>query len=249
MIHCYVRVSTSEQGGDDKTSLKEQEKLCRAAALLRGESEPRIWRDEGVSGSIPLIKRPEGHLMLAAVAPGELIVAAKLDRLFRSASDALVTAEQLHAANVDIILLDYGTEPIMSSLCGRLFFQMLAAFAEFERGRIRERIMDGKRAKQARGGSIGGKTPYGYRLAGKDHLEPVEAEMWLIHRARILQASGYSWKRIADHINEAGYRTRNGTPFQARQIGRWLQRPAVPEEATAKAPLPTTPNQSLAEQL
>ncbi len=251
MIHCYLRVST--QAGDDKTSLDEQEKLCRAAALLRGEAEPRIWCDEGVRGErwreIPLIKRPEGNAMLSAVAPGDLIVSTKLDRLFRSASDALVTAEQLHAANVDIILLDYSTAPIMVSVCGRLFFRMLAAFAGLERGRIRESIIEGKRAKKARGGSIGGKTPYGYRVVGKDHLEPVEAEMWLIHRARTLHAGGYSWRRIADNINDAGYRTRNGTPFQARQIGRWLSRPAVPQEAIAKAPPPMSGTTSLAEEI
>ncbi len=107
--------------------------------------------------------------------------------------------------------------------------------------RIRERVVEGKRAKRERGGFVGGKPPYGYRLVGKDHIEPCEAEMWLIGRARILCAGGYSWQRIADNLNEARYRTRNGTPFQARQIGRWLSRPAVPEEAIAARPTPPAP--------
>lgn len=238
MIHIYTRTSTAEQAASDKTSLDEQEKLCCAAALLRGCEEPRIWRDEGVSGSVPLIKRPQGNVMLGTVVPGDFVIASKLDRLFRSAEDALVTTRQLHEAQVDVILLDYSAEPIMGSICGRLFFTMLAAFAEFERGRIRERIVDGKRAKRERGGFGGGEVAYGYQLMGKDHVEPYEPEMWLIGRARVLYAGGYSQQRIADNLNEAGYRTRQGTPFRQKQIARWLSRPAVPEEATAARPEP-----------
>src|SRR5271167_4978077 len=107
MIHIYVRVSSGEQAHPSKTSLDEQEKKCRAAALLLGDSEPHVWRDEGVSASIPLIKRPQGNLMLETVVPTDLVIASKLDRLFRSAEDALVTTRQLHEANVDIVLLDY----------------------------------------------------------------------------------------------------------------------------------------------
>ncbi len=238
MYHLYCRVSTLEQNAPGKTSIEEQEKLCRAAALLQGHKTPQIWYDIGISGSMPLIKRPAGNRMLEALAPGDLIVTATFKRLFSSAADALDITQRIFAAEVDAIVIDLGTEPIMASHHGEFFLKMLAAFAELERGRFRESIIDGKRAKKARGGSVGGQTPYGYRLVGKDQVVPCEAEMWMVGRARVLRAGGFSLQRVADHLNEAGYRTRRGTAIQARQVLRWLTRPAVPEEATASRPEP-----------
>jgi len=91
-----------------------------------------------------------------------VIVASKLDRMFRSARDALNQAEDLHKQGVDIVLMDVSTDPVMSSACGKLFFSMLASFAEFERMRIRERIAEGKTGKRACGGHAGGEAPCGW---------------------------------------------------------------------------------------
>jgi hypothetical protein len=41
-----------------------------------------------------------------------LVVAAKLDRLFRSASDALSAVEAWKQHGVDLMLLDYGSDPV-----------------------------------------------------------------------------------------------------------------------------------------
>ena len=75
--------------------------------------------------------------------------------------------------------MDVSTDPVMSSACGKLFFSMLASFAEFERMRIRERIAEGKTGKLARGGHAGGEAPYGWRIEGAGRLarlveEPAE---------------------------------------------------------------------------
>ena len=43
--------------------------------------------------------------------------------------------------------------------------QMLSAFAEHERAVIRERIRNGQDQKAAQGLWVGGRPPYGYRLA------------------------------------------------------------------------------------
>jgi len=42
-----------------------------------------------------LADRPEGQRLLTALQPGDVVVAAKLDRAFRSAADALETLEEL----------------------------------------------------------------------------------------------------------------------------------------------------------
>ncbi len=62
------------------------------------------------------------------------------------------------------IALKSANEPIDTSTpAGRLIFQMLASFAEFERGTIRERTQHGLH-RAFRNGKHSGRIPYGYRL-------------------------------------------------------------------------------------
>ena len=48
-----------------------------------------VFIEREVSGSVPLGDRPEGAGLLAALQPGDIVIAATLDRMFRSALDAL----------------------------------------------------------------------------------------------------------------------------------------------------------------
>jgi len=226
MILCYVRVSTTEQAADGTTSLAEQERKCRGVALARGAQQYDfvVYSDPGVSGSVPLANRPAGGRMMADAVKGDIIVASKMDRLFRSASDAQVTAEALHKRGVGVILVDMGMEPVTSSGTSKLFFGMLAVFAEFERGRIAERMEDGRRAKRERNGHTGGDAPFGYRVEGTGRgatLLPDEREQAILaevkahlHRPR---------KIISRVLRKKGMYSRAGTPFQVVQVQRLME--------------------------
>jgi DNA invertase Pin-like site-specific DNA recombinase len=71
-------------------------------------------------------------------ARGDVVIAPKLDRLFRSALDALQVAEDLRKRGVSLHLLDLGSD--ISGGLSKLFLTIAAAFAEAERDRIRERM-------------------------------------------------------------------------------------------------------------
>ena len=45
-----------------------------------------------------------------------------------------------------------------------MFLTIVSAFAEFERARIRERIMQAKKDQRARGLHLGGPAPFGFRV-------------------------------------------------------------------------------------
>src|SRR6516164_1896724 len=89
-LHGYVRVSTREQAGDDRLSLSIQEQEIRdLASSCYPQRESILWSDPGQSAwSIPLGQRKAGRAMLEALQPGDIIVATKFDRLFRSIRDA-----------------------------------------------------------------------------------------------------------------------------------------------------------------
>lgn len=224
----YCRVSTSEQAQDNATSLAEQERKCRAIAQLRGAGGYDFVRyvDPGCSGATPLALRPAGGRLLAEAGSGDCVIATKLDRLFRSARDALVTLEDLQKKAVDVIVIDMGNEPVCSNPYSRLLMQMLASIAEFERNMIAMRMEDGREGKRRRGGHLGGAAPFGFRVVGSgrdSRLVAEEAEQVQIEMIREV------WGRFTPYAAEKecarlGLKSRAGTPFQIGQLRRIAER-------------------------
>ena len=231
MILSYTRVSTAEQAADGTTSLGEQERKNRAIATLRGAAafDFANFVDADVSGSVPLDERPAGSEMLATAKRGDVIVACKMDRLFRSATDALMTAKLLAARGIDLVLIDMGSEPVTQNGVSKLFFGMLALVAEFERERIAERMSDGRAAKKRNGGHIGGDPPYGFRKTGKGkeaRLEPHAEEHDVLTLARGAYAKLKKPYRVKKLLDEMGVRDRKGGKWHIMKVKSMLERAA-----------------------
>ena len=238
MILGYTRVSTQEQGRPGKVSLPDQERIIKGFAMANGASQydVQIFSDPGVSGSVPLGERPGGRELLAMAKPGDTVVAAKLDRMFRSASDALEVAESFKRLKIELVFWDMGPESITRSAVAKCFFTMASAFAELERERIRERIRDGKAGKRARGGYLGGAAPYGWRVVGEGRdarleLNDEEVRIWrfvkVLCRRRhteIGKERGWTLSTVCNVLRARGIRNRNGKPFEIVQIQRLMAR-------------------------
>jgi len=81
------------------------------------------------------------------------VIVWKLDRWARSLQELMLELDELTAKNIDFIVM---TAPIdTTSASGRLFIQILGAFAEFERDIIRERTMAGLDRARAQGKRLG----------------------------------------------------------------------------------------------
>ncbi len=76
----------------------------------------------------------------------------------------------------------------------------LAAFAEAERDRVRERIGQVKADQKARGRYLGGKVPFGFRRGDDGELVPHEAEQEAIREMVALRAQGKALRAIADAV-------------------------------------------------
>ena len=83
--------------------------------------------------------------MLGVVRLSDVVVAAKMDRMFRSAADALHVIEDFKKRRISLWLLDLGNDCSGNGI-SELIVTILAAVAQFERGLISERIKDAKRA-------------------------------------------------------------------------------------------------------
>jgi DNA invertase Pin-like site-specific DNA recombinase len=229
MILGYTRVSTQEQASRNATSLQAQEQVIRGIAMTRGATgfDVQIFSDPGVSGSVRLQDRPAGKELMEIAKKGDVICAAKLDRMFRSASDALNTAEKLKERGIHLILFDLGADPVTANGMAKCFFTMASAFAELERFRISERISQGRDGKRSRNGHLGGVAPYGYRVVGEKReskLEPVEAEQPILREILDLANDHHTSWHITHMLKDKGYTNRVGKSFECFQIKRIIDR-------------------------
>ena len=133
-----------------------------------------------------------------------MVIAPKLDRLFRSALDALKVVEDLKKRGVALHLLDLGGD-ISGNGLSKLFLTIAAAFAEAERDRIRERIGQVKADQKARGRYLGGRVPFGFRRGDDGELIPHEAEQEAIREIAGLRAQGKPLRTIAEAVRAKGH--------------------------------------------
>lgn len=198
-IYAYCRVSTAQQAEGE--SLAAQERQLQGWAMMHDRDIGEVFVEEGISGSIPVKDRPKGAAMFAKLVKGDTIVAVKLDRMFRSALDALQVVEELQDRGVSLVLLDLGE---VTNGLSKLFLTISAAFAEAERDRIRERVSAMKKDQRERGRYLGGIVPFGFTKGSTGALEPVEAEQAIISDMKALRASEKPLRTIqatilADH--------------------------------------------------
>ncbi|WP_116599034.1 recombinase family protein [Primorskyibacter marinus] len=140
----YARCST------DKQDLAAQ----KATLLHLGVAEDRTYTDHGLTGTNR--ERPGLAQALAAVRAGDTLVVPKLDRLARSVPDARSIADELAKRGVRLALGASVYDP--HDPMGKMFFNILATFAEFEADLIRMRTKEGMAVARAKG-KLKGKKP------------------------------------------------------------------------------------------
>src|SRR5262245_51368480 len=159
----YTRVSTQIQAQRGE-SIKTQESRIRAYAEMNGLSVNRYFHERGVSGTVQLQRRSVGAKLLAELRSGDVVIATKLDRMFRSAADALNSLEDMKQRGISLHLIDLGGDCSGNGVA-KLVFHILAAVAEAERERITERIVEVKARQREEGQFIGGRVPFGWNLS------------------------------------------------------------------------------------
>lgn len=205
----YTRVSTGRQA-EDGESLNVQQRVISGYCQMKGFPEPEFIREEGVSGSKPLVDRPAGSKMWEEVGEGDVIVAAKLDRMFRSSVDALRMFEEIKDRGAQLHLIDLGGD-INNDMVGKLVFTILSAVAEAERMRITERIKDVKKDQKNRGKYLGGPIPYGWMLGEEGELVPKPDEQRAIARVLQLREDNHSLRQIDKILKQEGLRSSYAT--------------------------------------
>ncbi len=162
----YIRVSTQDQAEHGFSLDAQEESLVNYAKAL-GYEILKIYKDEGKSAKN--LNRPEMINLLkdAEARKFQAIFIYKLDRFSRSLKDLILTIDKLKEWGIDFVSLQDKIETASAS--GKLMFQIIGAFAEFERNIIGDRTTFGMEKKAKEGGFIT-KAPLGYKLVNKKLL-------------------------------------------------------------------------------
>lgn len=132
------------------------------------------------------IERPKFQHVLNILESGDTLVVSKMDRFARSTIDAITTIKMLFDRGVSVHILNMGI--IENNPAGRLLFNIMSCFAEFERDLIMERTQAGKeRAKAEKGDSYKEGRPAIHKRTAKSY-------------AMELLKSGMSYREISEKL-------------------------------------------------
>ena len=190
MIYGYARVSTKGQARDGN-SLEDQELKLREAGAVE------LFVDSYTGTKVD---RPEFQRLLDRVNKGDVIVATKLDRISRSASQGIKLVDDLLERGVSIHILNMGR--MDNTPTGKLIRNIMLSFAEFERDMIVQRTQEGKSiAKQRPGWKEGRPKKVIDLVLFQDLRDKVDnKEMNATDAAKQLGVSRSKWYKLVKEI-------------------------------------------------
>lgn len=192
------------------------------------------YEDKGLSGYYS--DRPDFQRMLHDIEMGKIraVVCYKLDRIGRKTSDLLRLLDFLEKHKVDLLICSNNINT--ASGVSKIFIQIFAVVAEFERDTLTERITDNMMELAKDGRWLGGNTPTGFTVkrvktgSGKNksaysYLESIPEEKAMIQKLYEVFSATRSIKKTADKMNELGYRTKVGGRFNSSTTRLLLKNP------------------------
>ena len=164
-VAIYLRVSTTEQ------NLDSQENTCVEYCKRNGHEVYQVYKDiyTGTKSS-----RPAFNELLEDMRQRKFncIITTKLDRMGRSLAHLISIFEEMNKRGIQFVAVTQNIDTTTST--GKLQFQILGAFAEFERNIISERTKEGLMVATGVGKRGKDKIPRKRRGAPKKSLFSVD---------------------------------------------------------------------------
>src|SRR6185295_7362388 len=222
-IGIWIRVSTEDQAQGD--SPEHHEQRARLYAQSKNWTVKEVYNLAGHSGKA-VMQYSEAKRMMKDIERGHIsgLVFSKLARLSRNRRELEDFSDFFNKHHADLISLSESIDTTTAG--GRMFYHLLGVFAQWEREEITERVNASILTRAKLGKTINGSAPYGYQW--KDRKLVIKPEEAAIRRkAYELFVQCRRKGHVAQHLNAAGYRTRNGNVWRDTSIVRILEEPSA----------------------
>lgn len=140
----YSRVS------NDTLTTENQQHTAR----ISGYTVDHWYADDGVSGAVRALERPQFAEMMKHIKEGDTLIVSAADRIGRNTVDVISTVERFQAMKVKVIILAYGSLDLTSDI-GMVVLSLAATFAQLERSGIQARTKAGLARTKAQGTKLG----------------------------------------------------------------------------------------------
>lgn len=224
-VAAYIRVSTVEQAGEDRYSLKSQLEAIQRQCDMEGYTIYDTYADRGISGT-SREKRLELQRLMEDAKAGKFdkVYVLRISRMARNTKDLLHIVDELQSYNVSFKSISENFE--VETTTGKMIAQILASFSEYEANVIRDNTSEGL-LQRAQTGLYSGPVPLGYDKA-EQASEPMTVNSY---EANIIQGiydmyeKGNGFRSIANAMNNAGHQTKRGNPFSITAVKDILTNP------------------------
>jgi DNA invertase Pin-like site-specific DNA recombinase len=151
-VAIYSRVSTDDQTAENQTHFLSE------IATRNGWDVIDTYVDQGVSGAKGRDKRPQFDRLCKDMIRRrfDLVMVWDVSRLGRSVQHLIEFLNDVQAVGCDLFIHQQGLDT--STPSGRMMFQMVGVFAEFERSMISERVKLGLKRVRDQGKKLGQPT-------------------------------------------------------------------------------------------
>lgn len=221
-VAIYIRVSSDEQVGEGHYSLDAQQAKCQELANQRGWNVVEVYEDAGFSAKDD--NRPEFQRLMDDARAGRFksILVHKLDRFMRSIE--LIARYFRELGDLNVMLTSVSENFDFSSPHGRMYFYMLAVFAQWYLENLSAEVIKAKE-QMAIKGIQNGRLPFGYVKDEETRIPMIVPDQAAaIHKVFELYSTGtYSDRELANIFNEMGFITGRGRSWSKDTMRNMLR--------------------------
>ena len=219
----YLRVSTVYQIDKDSLPMQREDLICYCEYVL-GIKDFVIFEDAGYSGKNT--DRPDYQRMMSQVRNGLFshIVVWKIDRISRNLLDFANMYEELK--RLGVVFVSKNEQFDTSTAIGEAMLKIILVFAELERGMTTERVTATMISRASNGIWNGGRIPFGYNYDKPTQVFSInEQEADIVRLIYDTYEQTASVVRTSRHLNDAGYKSREGNMFSPVSVWTILRNP------------------------
>ncbi len=202
----YARYSPGPRQTDQ--SIEGQVRDCMAYAKSNDISVLEVYADRHISGS-DFENRHEFNRMIrdAEKKKFDCVILWKIDRFGRNREEIALNKIKLKKHGVKLL---YAKESIPDGPEGIILESIMEGLAEYYIADLRQKVLRGHRENALKGFTIGGQSPYGYKIVDKKY-QISENESWVIKYIFENYSAGLTAVEILANLEKMGVRNRKGS--------------------------------------